>query len=83
MQNVADRVHTGFQNYFNGRARFPKQKKYKDYRSFTYPQFGFRLDGEVPGRERGGQRSKEGYTLLALVKSGYSFTGLSKAASNA
>jgi putative transposase len=40
-QNVADRVYISFKNFFEGRARFPRDKKYKSYRSFTYPQSGF------------------------------------------
>jgi putative transposase len=43
-QNVADRVAIAFRNYFERRARFPKTKNIKDYRSFTYPQSGFKLD---------------------------------------
>lgn len=47
-QNVADRVVYAFKNYFEGRARFPKSKKFKDYRSLTYPQSGFKLaDGRL------------------------------------
>lgn len=47
VQNVATRVYTAFKNYFKGRARFPKRKKERRYRSLTYPQSGFRLCGEV------------------------------------
>ena len=43
-QNVADRVAITFRNYFEGRARFPRTKQLKDYRSFTYPQLGFKLE---------------------------------------
>jgi putative transposase len=43
-QNVADRIATSFKNYFHGRARFPRTKQFKDYRSFTYPQSGFKLE---------------------------------------
>jgi putative transposase len=43
-QNVADRVAVAFKNYFEGRARFPRTKQFKDYRSFTYPQSGFKLE---------------------------------------
>ena len=33
---------------FEGRARFPRSKKFKDYRSLTYPQSGFKLaDGRL------------------------------------
>jgi putative transposase len=47
-QNVADRVAIAFNNYFEGRARFPTSKKFKDYRSLTYPQSGFKLvDGRL------------------------------------
>jgi len=31
-----------FKNYFERRARFPRVKKYRSYRSLTYPQSGFR-----------------------------------------
>ena len=43
-QNVADRVAIAFKNYFQGRARFPRSKRFKDYMSFTYPQSGFKLE---------------------------------------
>jgi len=43
-QNVADRVAVAFKNYFEGRARFPRSKRFKDYRSLTYPQSGFKLE---------------------------------------
>lgn len=43
-QNVADRVYASFQNYFEGRARFPKAKQPRKYRSLTYPQSGFSLE---------------------------------------
>jgi putative transposase len=43
-QNVTDRVAIAFKNYFEGRARFPRSKRFKDYRSFTYPQSGFKLE---------------------------------------
>lgn len=43
-QNVADRVHVAFKNFFKGVARFPKTKKPKRYLSMTYPQSGFKLN---------------------------------------
>lgn len=43
VQNVADRIHSAFVNFFKGRARFPKQKKPRKYLSLTYPQSGFEL----------------------------------------
>jgi putative transposase len=48
VQNVADRVHAAFENYFEGRARFPKNKHPRKYLSLTYPQSGFELqDGKL------------------------------------
>ncbi len=43
-QNVADRVHIAFVNYFEGRARFPKNRQPRKYLSMTYPQSGFKLE---------------------------------------
>ena len=43
-QNVADRVHAAFGNYFGGRARFPKVKQPRKYLSLTYPQSGFEFN---------------------------------------
>jgi putative transposase len=34
-QNVADRVHIAFVNYFEGRARFPKNRQPRSYLSMT------------------------------------------------
>jgi putative transposase len=45
-QNVADRVAVTFKNYLEGRARFPRSKKFKEYRSLTYPQSGFKLENQ-------------------------------------
>jgi len=52
VQHVATRVYTAFKNYFEGRARFPKRKQPKKYRSLTYPQSGFKLCGEVVKKGR-------------------------------
>jgi putative transposase len=41
VQNVADRVLVAFKNFFEKRSRFPKNKHYRNYRSFIYPQSGF------------------------------------------
>jgi putative transposase len=43
VQNTADRLSSAFKNFFEGRAKFPKNKKYKNYKSFTYPQSGFNV----------------------------------------
>jgi len=49
-QNVAARVNAAFKNYFEGRTRFPKPKQAEKYRSITYPQSGFRLEGKIVKR---------------------------------
>ncbi len=46
VQNVGDRIHRSFRNFFEGRARIPKWKKPHRYNSLTYPQSGFRLNPE-------------------------------------
>ncbi len=43
VQNVGDRIHRSFRNFFEGRARFPRWKRPHRYSSLTYPQSGFRL----------------------------------------
>ncbi len=48
VQNTADRLHTAFVNFFEGRARFPKNKQRRKYCSLTYPQSGFKMqDGRL------------------------------------
>ena len=42
-QNVNKRLDTAFKNFFDKRTRYPKFKSRNQYRSFTYPQSGFRL----------------------------------------
>jgi putative transposase len=51
-QNVASRVNSAFKNYFEGRAKFPKRKKEEKYKSITYPQSGFRLEGKIVKRRK-------------------------------
>ncbi len=46
VQNVGDRVHRSFRNFFEGRARFPGWKKPHKYNSLTYRQSGFKLTPE-------------------------------------
>jgi putative transposase len=46
VQNVGDRIHRSFTNFFEGRARFPRWKKPRRYNSLTYPQSGFKLSCE-------------------------------------
>lgn len=42
-QNVNKRLETSFKNFFDKRSRYPKFKSKNQYRSFTYPQSGFKL----------------------------------------
>jgi putative transposase len=44
VQNVADRVHTAFKNFFEKKARFPRNKQPRKYLSLTYPQSGFKIN---------------------------------------
>ncbi len=44
VQNIGDRIHRAFRNFFEGRARFPRWKKPHRYNSLTYPQSGFKLN---------------------------------------
>jgi putative transposase len=70
VQNVGDRIHRSFRNFFEGRARFPRWKKPHRYNSLTYPQSGFKINPQ-----RGLYLSGVGYVrifvhrpLLARVK---------------
>ena len=38
VRGVATRVARALENYFKGRARFPKRETTRSYRSLTYPQ---------------------------------------------
>ena len=42
-QNVNKRLDTSFKNFFDKRTKYPKFKSSNQYRSFTYPQSGFKL----------------------------------------
>lgn len=49
LQNVANRIRRGFENYWARRrvglmATLPHFRRMRDYSSLTYPQFGFKLD---------------------------------------
>lgn len=42
-QNVNKRLETSFKSFFDKRTKYPKFKSKNQYRSFTYPQSGFKL----------------------------------------
>ncbi len=50
LQNIARRIRLGYENFYARRraglkAGLPRFKKYGRYKSITYPQFGFKIDG--------------------------------------
>ncbi|WP_408011782.1 RNA-guided endonuclease InsQ/TnpB family protein [Pseudalkalibacillus sp. A8] len=45
LQEVFVRLQKAFESFFRKDAKYPKQKKYKDYNSMTFPQFGFKPNG--------------------------------------
>ncbi|PEO52858.1 transposase [Bacillus pseudomycoides] len=46
LQEVFLRLEKAYDGFFRGDANYPKLKKYKDYNSFTFPQFGFKPNGK-------------------------------------
>ncbi|MCI0766505.1 transposase [Bacillus sp. TL12] len=42
LQEVFLRLKKAYDGFFRGDANYPKLKKYKDYNSLTFPQFGFK-----------------------------------------
>lgn len=42
LQEVFNRLDKSFVKFFRKEANYPKLKKYKDYNSMTFPQFGFK-----------------------------------------
>jgi len=67
VQNVATRVYTAFKNHFGGRARFPKRKRERRYRSLTYPQSGFRACGKVFEEKNRTELIEKGRLYLSKV----------------
>ncbi len=45
LQEVFLRLKKAFDNFFRKDAKYPKLKKYKDYNSMTFPQFGLNKEG--------------------------------------
>ncbi|WP_242218721.1 transposase [Bacillus cereus group sp. BfR-BA-01380] len=46
LQEVFARLKKAFDHFFRKDAKYPKQKKYKDYNSMTFSQFGFKPNGK-------------------------------------
>ncbi|MFP3298493.1 MAG: transposase [Thermocladium sp.] len=55
VQQVADRYYEARQRFFNGLARFPREKKPHKYYSLVYPQSGWR----ILAREGKGRKEKK------------------------
>lgn len=47
LQEVFFRVEKSFKNFFRGDAKYPKVKKYKEYNSLTFTQFGVARQNQV------------------------------------
>lgn len=43
LQNVSNRVDVAYQRLFNKLSSFPRFKSFKKYKSFTFPQSGFKI----------------------------------------
>ncbi|MGG0239423.1 RNA-guided endonuclease InsQ/TnpB family protein [Bacillus rhizoplanae] len=46
LQEVFLRLKKAYDGFFRGDANYPKMKKYKEYNSLTFTQFGFRPNGK-------------------------------------
>src|SRR3989441_4844579 len=46
LQDVVLRLDKAYQRFFAGLSRYPKFRRSGRYNSFTYPQSGFRLEGD-------------------------------------
>ena len=63
LQQIADRYYEARKRFFNGLARFPREKKTHKYYSLVYPQSGWRILGIREIRERS---SRNGKRLVVL-----------------
>ncbi|MDM5156974.1 transposase [Bacillus sp. DX1.1] len=46
LQEVFLRLKKAYDGFFREDSKYPKLKKYKEYNSLTFPQFGFKLNGK-------------------------------------
>jgi len=56
VQQIADRYYEARKRFFDGLARFPKEKKPHKYYSLVYPQSGWRILEVREGSRRNGKR---------------------------
>jgi len=69
VQQVADRYYEARQCFFDGLARFPREKKTHKYYSLVYPQSGWRILGIREIRERSRRNGKRLVLRLAHLAS--------------
>jgi len=65
VQQIADRYYEARQRFFDGLARFPREKKTHKYYSLVYPQSGWRILGIREIRERSRRNGKKLVLRLA------------------
>ncbi|WP_090083131.1 RNA-guided endonuclease InsQ/TnpB family protein [Lentibacillus persicus] len=77
LQEVFFRLERAYKNFFEGRARYPKLKKHKDYNSLTFTQFGMakrqvknKTTGEVKRRDVRYAASLDEHNYLLISKLG-------------
>ncbi|MFP3314591.1 MAG: transposase, partial [Thermocladium sp.] len=58
LQQIADRYYEARKRFFDGLARFPREKKTHKYYSLVYPQSGWRILGIREIRERSRRNGK-------------------------
>jgi len=63
LQETLFRLERAYNNFFAGRAKYPKLKKVKDYHSITYTQFGEELDTFTGRAKRYGAHFREDGSL--------------------
>jgi len=79
LQNISKRINDGYTNFFARRkaglkAGLPRFKKYGRYKSITYPQFGFKIEGNKLNLSKIGNirirqhRDLQGQTKTLMVK---------------
>ena len=68
VQQIADRYYEARKRFFDGLARFPKEKKPHKYYSLVYPQSGWRILEVREGSRRNGKRLMLRLSHLGVFK---------------
>ncbi|XDF44984.2 RNA-guided endonuclease InsQ/TnpB family protein [Saccharolobus solfataricus] len=69
VQQIADRYYEARQRFFEGLARFPKEKKPHKYYSLVYPQYGWKIL-QVREIRKGSKKNKKRLITLKLSNLG-------------